>query len=47
MQTLRADEAISAKPKRPLRLTAEVNSAATQMSGIYGIHHAVNSAEFT
>ena len=34
MQTFRPEDAISAKPKRPLRLTAEVNSAATQISGI-------------
>ena len=34
MQRLSKPEAISARPKRPDRLTAEVNSAATQISGM-------------
>ena len=34
MQRLSTPEAISAKPNRPLRFTAEVNSAATQINGI-------------
>ena len=34
MQRLSRPEAISARPKRPVRLTAEVKSAATQISGM-------------
>jgi len=37
-------EAISAKPNLPLRLTADVNSAATQISGMYGMQIAVRMA---
>ena len=44
MQRFSRPEAISAKPKRPLRLTAEVKSAATQTSGMYGMHAAVRIA---
>jgi len=44
MQRLSRPEAISARPKRPVRLTAEVKSAATQISGMYGMQAAVRMA---
>ncbi len=44
MQRFSTPEAISARPKRPERFTAEVNKAATQMSGMYGMQSAVSAA---